>query len=633
MERRSGEKLGKNDKLIDRRDYLKVLGSSVVAASAVSAASGTAAAAEYDTITVGQNERRSISVGSGETLENVLIDVSASGADLLIRAEGDNWTIRNVGIKGQFDVGEDNGYGYVFRFDGNGLIENVYLGDGFKWGISSKGAMLSGPEHAGHVTIRNCYVAGWSDNAIYAAGSGRVSGPGQTDGQGGNYTFENCYFRDNNISHLRLAADGTTVRGCVFHNTGNVRPEMNTSAGDSDVVNSRGIYTGYGDPSQVITVEDCDFNLTGTNTCSTDEWDYSICSSSVAQSSTHSTYGDCSTVSIENSRINGRTIGEFVEVRSSTETGPDAPNISVPAGVPQSAEEAAGDSASSTDSTTTTSDSITDTTDTSTGSVLSITGADGQVTNYEFAVTGSLEKSDANNATIDSGDELSGSSATGAVAGGTDSYVFEGDFTTFTLDGAATVTVDGTEVDPADLVTAESTDEPDVLSITGDQSSSVVRYEVTVSDEITKTTANDATKDPSDDISGTTAEGAVGGGTDSYEIVGDILNLTLDGPATVTLNGTEIDPSDFGFDNVITISGGSPQNQLEYEFSVSDGLQKSDANNATIDSEDQISGTTAAGKVAGGSDSYTFAGEITSFDGAADLTVTVNGSAVDPSSL
>ncbi|MFC6990564.1 hypothetical protein ACFQH3_01420 [Haladaptatus sp. GCM10025707] len=449
MERRSGEKLGRNKQLINRRNYLRAVGVGAMSLGALGAASGTAAAAEYETINVGAGEDKTLNVGSGETLENVLIDVSASGADLLIKAEGNDWTIRNVGIKGQFDVGEDGGHGYVIRFDGNGVIENVYLGDGFTFGKSSKGAMLSGPEHAGHVTIRNCYVAGWSDNAIYAAGSGRVTGPGQTDGQGGNYTFENCYFRDNNISHLRLAADGTTVKGCVFHNTNRVRPEMNTSAGDSDVVNSRGIYTGYGDPSQVITVEDCDFNITGQNTCNSDEWDYSACGASVAHSGTHSTYGECSTVRFVESRINGQTHGDHVEVRSSTETGADAPNISVPAGVPQSAEEAAGGSAASTQSEPET-QTADDTGSSDQSNVLSIRGVKGEVTNYELVVSGSLSQSEANDATIDEEERVKESSATGAVAGGTDSYEFGGELETLSLDGEATITLNGEEIDPED---------------------------------------------------------------------------------------------------------------------------------------------------------------------------------------
>ncbi|MFC6733668.1 hypothetical protein [Haladaptatus sp. DYSN1] len=464
MERRSGEKLGENKQLINRRNYLRAVGAGALSLGALGAASGTAAAAEYETINVGAGEAKTLHVGSGETLENVLIDVSAKGADLLIKAEGNDWTIRNVGVTGTFDVGENGGHGYVIRFDGNGLIENVYLGDGFKFGKSSKGAMLSGPEHSGHVTIRNCYVAGWSDNAIYAAGSGRVTGPGSTDGQGGNYTFENCYFRDNNISHLRLAADGTTVKGCVFHNTNRVRPEMNTSAGQSDVVNSRGIYTGYGDPSQVITVEDCDFNITGQNTCNSDEWDYSACGASVAHSGDHSTYGACSTVRIQDSRINGQTHGDYVEVASSTETGADAPNIEVPAGVPKSAEEAASASASDTASDAETSGGSTSTNDTdaetetaddtdaqqSGSNVVSITGFTNDPVNYELEVSGSLEQTGANGATVDPQDDVQGSRATGLIEGGTDSYEFSGELVDVTLYGHAAVALNGKAIDPDD---------------------------------------------------------------------------------------------------------------------------------------------------------------------------------------
>ncbi len=624
MERRSGEKLGVNDKLFNRRTYLKALGMSAAALGAGTAVSGSADAAEYTEIVLDAGERRSFHVGSGETLENILIDVSAPEADVSFSASGDDWTIRNIGIRGVFDIGGDTGgIKYVFGVEGNGLIENVYMGDGHEDGIR-KGALIVPPDHAGHIDVQNMYVSRWTANACYVAGPARLIEPGKTDGEGGSTGFTNCYFSDNNIAHLRIASDGSFVRDSVIHNTSDVPPHPSTAGGDSGVVNSRGFYTGYGDPSQVVMVENCDIRITDDNTNG---------GASVAYSGEHSTYGDCSTIRIVDSEVVGEIRGEHTE----TENLGSNPDIRVPAGVPQNAEEAASGSAQTSDSTTTTttSDSTTTTSDSTTTTetttqddtvetdyenIISIYGTDGSVANYEFSVTGALEKTDANGASIDSEDVIDGSSATGTVAGGIDSYGFEGDLVHISIDGEARVTVNGEEINLADY------DLDNVISLTGGSSSNIVEYSFTVDGDVEKSSANGATIDSGDSISGSTATGTLGGGVDSYRFSGSVTDLTLSDDATVTVNGEELDPADYTEEktNVLSISGGSPNNLIEYEFSVTGSLSKSDAAGASIDSEDSISGSTATGIVAGGTDSYEFTGEVVDFTSERNVSVVLN---------
>lgn len=69
---------------------------------------------------------------------------------------------------------------------------------------------------------------------------------------------------------------------------------------------------------------------------------------------------------------------------------------------------------------------------------------------YSFTVSGSLAEADGPGS-LGGTDEISNSSATGAVRNGTDSYLFDGEITDFSLDGDARVLIDGEEVDIDEL--------------------------------------------------------------------------------------------------------------------------------------------------------------------------------------
>ena len=228
------------------------------------------------------------------------------------------------------------------------------------------------------------------------------------------------------------------------------------------------------------------------------------------------------------------------------------------------------------------------------------------------------------NATVDDNDDLSGSHATGQVdGGGRDSYGFSGEITGFDLDGNATVYRNGEEVDPDDLPT-------ETLSITSVGGSTSYRF--TVGDDVERTTTNGATVDDNDVVDGKTVTGQVGGGgRDSYSISGGIVSFEMDGDALVYLNDREMEAGQFSNNTITIASDGGPSS---YRLAASVALGKSDAMNATVDDNDDLSGAHATGQVdGGGRDSYGFSGEITAFSQDGDASVYLNSEEVDPDSL
>ena len=177
------------------------------------------------------------------------------------------------------------------------------------------------------------------------------------------------------------------------------------------------------------------------------------------------------------------------------------------------------------------------------GRVLTISGT-GSKTTYSFTVDGSLNEESG----LTGEDSINGSGATGVVGGGDDSYRFTGAVTAFDLDGDANVSIDGSEIDPAQY--------PDhVLTIEG--TGTGTSYQFSVSGDIEKSTANGGSINSGDDISGSTASGSVGGGNDSYVFSGDVESFSLDGDADVLLNGEQVDPNSLGqtLPNRIIIEG------------------------------------------------------------------------------
>ncbi|WP_266075806.1 hypothetical protein [Haladaptatus caseinilyticus] len=309
--------------LVDRRSYLKLTGSTALAVAGVGTFGGGAAAAEYETITIPANTQKQFQVGSGETFENTLIDISATGADARIVASGSDWTIRNVGFTGAADMSGPHspgknlgGYPNLIAASGTGTIEHVYLGDGVSGDMVRKGAIGVSSSHDGHINLNEVTMNGWTGNAIYAGGAAKSSGGG------GTLAFDRCLLKNNNISHLRIATDGTTVKNTVIYNTEDV-PLHPINGG---VVNSRGVYDGYGTSGNVIEFENCHIDCTDANTNGG--------ASALAATKT--------TFRVKDSQVKGQLIGNV----ETTNVG-ENPSHEPPKGAPTTAEQAASGSGAS----------------------------------------------------------------------------------------------------------------------------------------------------------------------------------------------------------------------------------------------------------------------------------------------
>jgi len=123
--------------------------------------------------------------------------------------------------------------------DPNGeiVIENCII-DG--------GGIFTHPSyHKGRLIIKNCYIKQSPNNGLYAdSPTGAISG---RQNHGGTTHVRNCYFENNNISHVRLNV-GSSVKNTVIRNTDEY-PVPHTQ--DSRrLVNSRGLHTFYGASSE-----------------------------------------------------------------------------------------------------------------------------------------------------------------------------------------------------------------------------------------------------------------------------------------------------------------------------------------------------------------------------------------------
>lgn len=186
---------------VSRRSYLGAVGLALAGVPAVTTASSTG----YDTVTVSEDTREIVRVDDGETLENVVYDVTASGAGVSIVAVGTAWTIRNVAVRGRVEMGDNSVFSAGDTGGGTSRIENVWLGDGDRYQRKGATGFWTPPSHDGHLEIERVNVQDLSDNAFYC------SPPGNRGG--GTVAVRNCYAANCWVSQYRLAEG--TVENCV----------------------------------------------------------------------------------------------------------------------------------------------------------------------------------------------------------------------------------------------------------------------------------------------------------------------------------------------------------------------------------------------------------------------------------
>lgn len=405
---------------------------SVVAGATVLGAGGSAAAASYDTITVPAGETRVIRVGQwgwdapnlvGDTMENVLVDATASGAEVKVVARGTDWTIRNVVVRGQQTNGDYTIVGQTTA-GGTGTVENVWFGDG-----ADREFIYVQHNHAGTIDVRNYYLAD-CDTGVYASAP---SDHGQGEGKGGVVRVENCHLKDVTYSHIILGTDGSFARNCVVDSPNH---------GDRNVV-------GFGRWENTRFVY-CDIR-TGNN--------------AFRSGNTHGSTGTEAVTAVETCRVEAGS-NVFTEAGSfSSRDVASNPDLSPPAGVPTSPEAAVGRSSASDGS------SDASSTGGSTGGdrrrggwvhtgdgrrgVLAgalvrprgVRRRDRRASRLRVRCRRRLRATE----NVEPGDGVEGSTASGSVEWMSDSYEFSGEVTAFTADAPVKVRIDGEQYDPTAL--------------------------------------------------------------------------------------------------------------------------------------------------------------------------------------
>lgn len=164
--------------------------------------------------------------GRGLRIENFSIDFTAANTGLraLQVQVADGVRIRDVRVDGRHDAGTWGPFQVdVVDPDGSGVVEGVGAPAGGAYTENTAGdaepTVETGPTgfllsryHEGRLVLRNVRLGPFPDNGLYVSGDA-----GRVEVEGGE-------FRNSNVASIRLAGDGSTVRGAtvvVDHN----RPE------------------------------------------------------------------------------------------------------------------------------------------------------------------------------------------------------------------------------------------------------------------------------------------------------------------------------------------------------------------------------------------------------------------------
>ncbi|MDF9745979.1 hypothetical protein [Natrinema salsiterrestre] len=593
-------------KSIDRRSYLKAAVAAVGATTLQTTAS--ASAEDYDVIEVGSGETFSKRLSDGETWKNVLIDISAEGAAYSIIAVADNWEIKNIGVLGTFDS-HTNGSAFnveVPSADATGLIQNVYLPGAYEPGHDYNGPMgiYVTRNHGGDLLIQNVNVQNMQDNGIYASSTGHEG----SDGADGSVRIEDSYFHGNATCHTRIGTSSSYVKNCVGWN---------------------GIHRGHWQYYEHSDMIDCDYGENGT--------DIILGGSSYPKQ-------DTAELSVKNSRYD--TVSNAGSGINGSSAGTPRHRSPSDIGAPASAEEAAsGQSGDSTD------DNNIDPFIPAGDFSLEVT-AQNDFAEYlieldaEAVEVGNEAEPDDEQYTdraFESGEHwyihgyTGGSADNFRVTGGEILRVGE-------IQGTSRITANGTPLDLSvfDTITSVPGDKdsqlPNVVVIDGEGTSDTASYEFVVSDTVEPSNDENATIDEAATVDGTHASGVVADYLDAWRFNSEIEQFSIDGDATVRVNGVEVDPDRFDdvgekeeaqLPNVIVIDGNGTSDTASYEFVVSDTVEPSNDENATVDEAATVDGTYASGVVADYLDAWRFNSEIEQFSIDGDATIRVNGVKVD----
>ncbi|RQH00527.1 hypothetical protein EA472_10995 [Natrarchaeobius oligotrophus] len=538
----------------------------VTTAAATLSSVTSAGGDDYEEITA---RGQVIRIGRGETYENKLFDLT-NGNSVLLLVEGGNSVIRNVGFRGLH-----RGDGFMISISaasGDVLIENVYLGDGStKEGesfVHGPGAVFYHRNASCDVTFRYCNVQGWPNNGFYCSNTA----------SGGSVRFEHCYGKNNGVSTYRVAGGRDAIVDCVAYND-----DTDYGPGWGGYVEDAGRPVWVW-PGNTVRIDD--------SNVASGSYPYAMVLRGNA------------TARMTGGAIRGTVQGGGLN-RSNVSSDPD---LSVPEGVPTSPEEAAAGSKGTTADTDAPTDAEDD--DGPLEHLILFDGDPAGVTRYEFEVSGSVEKSTDEGASIDDEDVIDGEFVHGVVADWKDAFRFSGDLEQLTVDGPATVFVDGEVVDPTDY----GVDRPHVLEVTSRDGPA--SFEVTVDGEI-ELESDENPADETTAVSGTTVQRSITDGSETFRFSGALTDVTvIDGEAEISLDGEPIDPDDYGdhelLPHALVIDGTDADGPSTYSFETSGAVVTSTYDDASVD-DAVIEDGVVRGVVDDERTAYWFDGEIESF--------------------
>lgn len=486
-----------NTPLLGRRSLLKLAGAG---AAAMTVGAGTASAASYETIKVPAGSTKSFQIRDGDVFENKLLDVTANQTRVTLHAVGSNWTIRNIGIKGVHDQSGGHAVLDLYETGGDSVIENIWMGDGssvYNGPGDSETAAWVDPRTSGNITFKNCYIANWKDNGIYASSVGR-------DGNG-RIVIDSCYAANNNHADYRIGSSGSMVKNSSVEHT-------------KSGATSRGVWCWHKDDLQVRNTQ---INMHG--------YGAAVNAGPIYPATVGLYDTEYKGPLVEDGRGSGT-----INLVSGDGTNP---NVTVPDGVPTSAVQAASGSSGSTSTSTTTTTTQQSTSTASAHTLRIDTPKGGATVHYSFTTSGTIDPKKNTEAADSASQNPDGTwTATGVCGDGyVDSYGFDGKLLDVQHDTPMTVSVDGSSVDLSGF-------EPHRINVFGRGS---VDYSFTTSGKIVpqgNTESSDSVRKNGD--GSWTAKGYVGNGyVDSYEFDGLLTSFDNSDSVKLVVDGHTVDPS------------------------------------------------------------------------------------------
>jgi hypothetical protein len=500
--------------------------------------------------------------GDNWTFEGFELDFSSAESFGVNVLSGSGWTFGDVVFRGtQGDTGNNTLLSPRVPAGSSALMHDVYAHEGAAEPGESSGSKLmwSGSEMAGSLTVRRLWAEHWAENTNYMSDAP------------GSLTFEDCFFRNTNVAGVRGAED-VVVRGSTFVKDGPipVQPSLNGPGTGGAVM--RGIWANMDRSSGgTFHIEDNDFYYTAeTSAGPMIRLDGPGDAVEVTNNRFHSSFdwpamrvdGDSFSLSGSgNVMSGGATVYTAEDMFSQTDGEAADPSPSMPS--PPEYGTTPGDSQSDTGSDTTDWKSL----------VLEGDGDSSTGATFTFTVSGELKHLTPDDDYLQDSHGVDGSTATEDVWSGKEKYEFTGKITDFQVDGPLTVTLEGEQVS-VDNITATPTSTPTETA--------------TPTETQTATPTETATSTP------TETETATATPTETET-------------ATATPTETATATPDDSLPNTIAIEGSGTT--TTYSFSVTGELAK-DESIGTVNSNDEVNGSTADGTVSDGTDGYQFSGHL-----------------------